>query len=114
MLQRYNYIRFKPVFERYKDKKDELGEEIKSEDSKIKSHYYICRYEKNKKRSKDKTISLDSLINNLNLKELKSLKSYLILIQNNYELYSMVQEIKEYPLELENNKKLNLKLNKNN
>jgi hypothetical protein len=110
MLQRYNYLRLKPIIEIYKEKKEKIKEEIKEEDSKIKDHYYTYRYEYNESKGKDKNITLDEMINTFSLKELKSLKSYINLVQDNYELYLLVQENNEYPLELEHHKKLNLKL----
>lgn len=77
MLQRYNDIRInkfiKKMEPRSKNEKDEVSDELRKEDSLIPEHTYKII----KKKNKEENITLDEVIDNSNIDDLKRYRQYL-------------------------------------
>ena len=77
MLQRYNNIRInrfiKKMEPRSKNEKDEVSDELRKEDSLIPEHTYKII----KKKNKEENITLDEVIDNSNIDDLKRYRQYL-------------------------------------
>lgn len=113
MLQRYNYIKLKRVIKKlkpaYEEEKEKLSNQLIEEDKILKKHKYSIINSKGK--SKEKTI--ETIIKESSLQELKDLKEYLIYFNNLKHSFDQNNlEHIESNLPYKNNKTLKLELTK--
>lgn len=101
MLQRYNWVRINKVIKKYKPREDKQKEEIKEEliheDSLIDEHTYIISNNKNK----EKEMTIEQLLKNATLSQLKEYRKYLRYYKNINETINQIQYLAEQEEQIE-------------
>lgn len=120
MLQRYNWIRInklaKKMRPRYEKQKNNIKENIRKEDQLLNEHNYKII----NRKGKETEITLEQLIFNATIKELKQYRDYLTEIQKinqefqNSNNYHTEDNQINYNIPIEKNKTLRIELKRNN